>query len=139
MAEELKDKPSTPFRVPPGIRLVRVNAATGRPAQPGESNVIYEAFKPDTVPTGGEEQVLDINAGVMGLGYGAISGIGAAEDQPAAGAPMPEESPGSSAAPSLPVPNPSPEISPVPSATLVPSPGPNSPEEPAVPQAGGLY
>jgi penicillin-binding protein 1A len=59
MMQALKDKPPTPFRVPPGIRLVRVNAATGRPAQPGDSLVIYEAFKPDTVPTGGEVEVLD--------------------------------------------------------------------------------
>jgi penicillin-binding protein 1A len=59
MAEALKDKPPTPFRVPSGIRLVRVNAATGRPAQSGESGIIYEAFKPGTVPTGGEIEVLD--------------------------------------------------------------------------------
>ncbi|HXP98349.1 MAG TPA: penicillin-binding protein 1A, partial [Telmatospirillum sp.] len=70
MTEALKDKPPTPFRVPPGIRLVRVNVATGRPAQPGDANVIYEAFKPDSVPTGVEEQVLENDAGVMGLGYG---------------------------------------------------------------------
>jgi len=59
MMQALKDKPPTPFRVPPGIRLVRVNAATGKPAQPGDTGVIYEAFKPDTVPTGGEVEVLD--------------------------------------------------------------------------------
>ncbi|WP_142849720.1 penicillin-binding protein 1A [Telmatospirillum sp. J64-1] len=51
MAEALKDQPATPFRVPPGIRLVRVNADTGRPAQPGDRNVIWEAFKPENVPT----------------------------------------------------------------------------------------
>jgi len=59
MMAALKDKTPVPFRVPPGIRLVRVNAATGRPAQPGDSNLIYEAFKPDTVPTGAEMDVLD--------------------------------------------------------------------------------
>ncbi len=32
MAGALKDKPATAFRIPPGIRLVRVNAATGQPA-----------------------------------------------------------------------------------------------------------
>ncbi|MTJ80138.1 MAG: penicillin-binding protein 1A, partial [Telmatospirillum sp.] len=86
MTEALKDKPPTPFRVPPGIRLVRVAAATGRPAQPGDANVIYEAFKPDQVPSGGttDEQVLDNGAGVMGLGYGAMPGVDAAEDQPGA-------------------------------------------------------
>ena len=60
MAEALKGKPPVPFRVPPGIRLVRVDARTGRPAELGDSNVIYEAFKPGTVPDGGEEAtVLD--------------------------------------------------------------------------------
>ena len=139
MEEALKDKPSTPFRVPPGIRLVRVNAATGRPIQPGERNVIYEAFKPDTIPSGGEEQVLDNNAGVMGLGYGTISGLGAAEDQPAIGAPTTEVSPGILVAPSAAGPRATSEMAPIPSATLVPSPAPSSPGEPAVPQAGGLY
>jgi penicillin-binding protein 1A len=30
------------------VRLVRVNATTGRPAAPGERNVIWEAFKSET-------------------------------------------------------------------------------------------
>ncbi|MFZ5617114.1 MAG: penicillin-binding protein 1A [Pseudomonadota bacterium] len=45
MAEALKDQPGIPFRIPSGIRLVRVNAKTGRPAGPGDPNVILEAFK----------------------------------------------------------------------------------------------
>ena len=45
MAAALDDKPAIPFRVPSGIRLVRVNEKTGRPAGPGEHNVILEAFK----------------------------------------------------------------------------------------------
>jgi len=50
MKEALKDEAGIPFRVPSGIRLVRVNARTGKPAGPGDSNVILEAFKPDDVP-----------------------------------------------------------------------------------------
>jgi len=46
----LADKPPIPFRVPPGIKLVRVNAKTGLRAQPGDINVILEAFKPGTAP-----------------------------------------------------------------------------------------
>ena len=46
----LKDAPKTPFRVPPGISLVRVNKATGLPAEPGDARVILEAFKPGTSP-----------------------------------------------------------------------------------------
>jgi penicillin-binding protein 1A len=63
MAAALKDKPAIPFRIPPGIRLVRVNAATGQLAQPGDKTVIYEAFKPGTEPTG-EVSVVMGGAGV---------------------------------------------------------------------------
>ncbi|MEE9330145.1 MAG: penicillin-binding transpeptidase domain-containing protein, partial [Parvularculaceae bacterium] len=45
MAAALKDEPAVPFRLPSGIRLVRVNAKTGKPAGPGDVNVILEAFK----------------------------------------------------------------------------------------------
>jgi len=51
MKEALKDEPAIPFRIPPGIRLVRVDAKTGRPAGPGSGRTIYEAFKPGTTPT----------------------------------------------------------------------------------------
>jgi len=50
IAEALKDVPKTPFRVPPGVNLVRVNKATGLPAEPGATRVILEAFKPGTSP-----------------------------------------------------------------------------------------
>jgi penicillin-binding protein 1A len=46
----LKDQPVIPFRVPPGINLVRINSKTGALAQPGEEDVIIEAFKPGEMP-----------------------------------------------------------------------------------------
>ena len=46
----LADKPDVPFRVPPGIKLIRVTAKTGMRAGPGDGNVILEAFKPGTAP-----------------------------------------------------------------------------------------
>ncbi|MHA7870973.1 MAG: penicillin-binding protein 1A [Hyphococcus sp.] len=49
MVEALQEEPGIPFRVPSGIRLVRVNAKTGLPASAGDSNVILEAFKTDDV------------------------------------------------------------------------------------------
>ncbi len=49
MVEALNDVAGIPFRVPSGIRLVRVDAKTGRPAAPGDSNVILEAFKADDI------------------------------------------------------------------------------------------
>ena len=59
MKEALADKPATPFRVPPGIRLVRVNLKTGqRPAAGDEGPVILEAYKPGTEPNG-EAVVID--------------------------------------------------------------------------------
>jgi penicillin-binding protein 1A len=51
MAGALKNKPAIPFRIPPGIHLVRVDLATGLPARPGDKNVIFEAFKPGTEPS----------------------------------------------------------------------------------------
>mgnify|MGYP000847689889 CR=1 FL=1 len=47
----LADKKAAPFRIPPGIKLVRVNGKTGLKAQPGEeADVILEAFKPNEEP-----------------------------------------------------------------------------------------
>jgi penicillin-binding protein 1A len=46
----LADKPAMPFRVPPGIKLIRVDPKTGQRAGPGATSVILEAFKPGTAP-----------------------------------------------------------------------------------------
>jgi penicillin-binding protein 1A len=58
MAAALEDRPAIPFRIPPGIRLVRMNLDTGQPAKPGDRNVIREAFTEDTVPNG-EGDIID--------------------------------------------------------------------------------
>ncbi|HEY7687137.1 MAG TPA: penicillin-binding protein 1A, partial [Dongiaceae bacterium] len=50
MTEALADQPATPFRVPAGIRLVRVNLKTGQRAS--GDGTIFESFKPGTEPTG---------------------------------------------------------------------------------------
>ena len=47
MKEALKDAPDTSFRIPAGIKLVRVNPQTGKPSAPGDTVVITEALKPD--------------------------------------------------------------------------------------------
>jgi penicillin-binding protein 1A len=47
----LADKPAVPFRVPAGIKLIRVDAKSGMRVGPGGGgNVILEAFKPGTAP-----------------------------------------------------------------------------------------
>ncbi len=44
----LKDKPDVPFRVPPGIKLISVDAKTG--VRSSGAGTILEAFKPGTAP-----------------------------------------------------------------------------------------
>ncbi|WP_315720306.1 MULTISPECIES: penicillin-binding protein 1A [unclassified Bradyrhizobium] len=47
----LADKPATPFKIPAGIKLVRVDSKTGMRASPGDGGrTIMEAFKPGTAP-----------------------------------------------------------------------------------------
>ena len=62
MKVALADKPAMPFRVPPGIKLVRVDLKTGARAGPGSERTILEAFKPGTAPPD--------NSSVIGLGGG---------------------------------------------------------------------
>ena len=49
MIDALKDTPAVDFRIPPGLRLYRVSAATGLPVS-GSGPAIYEAYKPGTEP-----------------------------------------------------------------------------------------
>ncbi|MEW6644143.1 MAG: penicillin-binding protein 1A [Pseudomonadota bacterium] len=47
----LADKPAIPFRVPAGIKLIRVDPKTGTRVSPGSGGAsILEAFKPGTAP-----------------------------------------------------------------------------------------
>ncbi len=62
MEAALEGQPAIPFRVPPEVRLVRVDAATGRPATRSQGKVILEAFLPGTIPSG-RETVLDGSGG----------------------------------------------------------------------------
>jgi penicillin-binding protein 1A len=50
----LVDKPQVPFRVPPGVSLVWIDHQTGLRAQPGQEDVILEAFLPGTEPSLGQ-------------------------------------------------------------------------------------
>ena len=47
MKEALANQPDIPFRIPQGIKLVRINHDTGKPAVPTDKSVIVEALKPD--------------------------------------------------------------------------------------------
>ncbi len=67
MTEALAEQPATPFRVPAGIRLVRVDLKSGQRAS--GTGTIFEAFKPGTEPNG---------QGVVIGGSGDMFGTGAA-------------------------------------------------------------
>ncbi|MET0430945.1 MAG: penicillin-binding transpeptidase domain-containing protein, partial [Hyphomicrobium sp.] len=48
--DALGETPPAPFRVPPGIKFVRVDLKTGLRSSADDSNSIMEAFKPDEEP-----------------------------------------------------------------------------------------
>ena len=50
MKVALADKPAVPFRVPPGIKLIRVDPKTGMRLAAGSGGGLLEAFKPGTAP-----------------------------------------------------------------------------------------
>jgi penicillin-binding protein 1A len=52
LKEALKDKPAVPFRVPAGIKLIRIDARSGMRLGPGSEGgrAVLEAFKPGTAP-----------------------------------------------------------------------------------------
>jgi penicillin-binding protein 1A len=76
MEAALRGKPAVPFRVPPGIRLVRVNGQTGAIAQAGDDRVILEALKPSNEVNA--PQVLDAGSYVppTSTGQTATTGVG---------------------------------------------------------------
>ncbi|MGC1349275.1 MAG: penicillin-binding protein 1A [Xanthobacteraceae bacterium] len=75
----LADKPPIPFRVPPGIKLIRVDAKSGMRAGPGDPKVILEAFKPGTAPPDsysviGAETANSGNGGAMSVSPDSAAG-----------------------------------------------------------------
>ena len=58
----LGDTPPAPFRVPPGIKFVRVDLKTGLRASADDTNTILEAFKPDEEPDDGYSLIGFANA-----------------------------------------------------------------------------
>jgi penicillin-binding protein 1A len=76
MMEALKNEPATPFRVPPGIRLVRVDYYTGARAALGAGKVIWETFKPGTEPTGQVNVIQGVANYGQDAGYGSIIPLG---------------------------------------------------------------
>jgi len=74
MAEALEGQEVPPFRIPPGVTLVRVDPGTGMPAEPG-GPAILEAFRPGTEPTwttAGPDESLDDPLPSATLGTGGL-------------------------------------------------------------------
>lgn len=85
MGEAMKGKPAVPFRQPPGLRMVRINPATGALAAMGDKEAIWEAYIPGTEPQEGQSRpVLDTSAtGSASNGAsGAYGSTGGAPGQP---------------------------------------------------------
>lgn len=71
MSEALKGQPNIPFRIPDGIRLVKVNPTTGKASN--DANAIEEAFRlNDIVPT---QQVEITDFGTTPSSYGKETSI----------------------------------------------------------------
>src|SRR5215510_3501938 len=66
----LADKPPVPFRVPPGIKLIRVDAKTGTRAGPETSRAILEGFKPGTAPPSDGYSVVGSDGGDVARPWG---------------------------------------------------------------------
>ena len=65
MRGALADEPGLPFRTPPGVHLVRIDAATGRLPGPDSKTVIAEAFLPGTEPFRRGEDEADDSGGTV--------------------------------------------------------------------------
>jgi penicillin-binding protein 1A len=73
MKMALADKKAVPFRIPPGIKLVRINVRTGLRAQSGEPDTVLEAFKPTEEP--------DDSYSMIGFGQGGGTFVQQREDE----------------------------------------------------------
>lgn len=58
MKDALDTQADVPFRIPSGIKLVRINHDTGKPATPSDTSVIWEALKPESVTRAIKQKVI---------------------------------------------------------------------------------
>ncbi len=65
MGKALEGQADIPFRIPAGVRLVRIDAASGALANDRSDQTILEAFRPGTEPTAAESAVLDTQFGTV--------------------------------------------------------------------------
>jgi penicillin-binding protein 1A len=91
MKEALADQPASPFRIPPGIKLARVNLRTGLRAGEEDPQSIVEAFKPGEEPDDAYSVI-----GFTDQGNGSMQGRDdeSSADDPYAQQPAPRRTPG---------------------------------------------
>ena len=58
MQQAVQEYADVPFRIPSGIKLVRVNHKTGKPATPNDDVVIWEALKPEAALRKAKQKVI---------------------------------------------------------------------------------
>lgn len=82
MEQALASRPAVPFRVPAGIRMMRMNGQTGLPAKSGDDtrSVVLEAFRRGTEPSPNSTTLL-IDGSDGGSGTEIISGGGGVPGQ----------------------------------------------------------
>lgn len=95
MEKALEGTPAIPFRIPPGVRLVKIDARSGELPGPGTSVIIDEAFRPGTEPGmaafAGTDDCLSISGACGNSGSG--SGTFGSFDPRTGEQPVPEGDP----------------------------------------------
>ena len=65
----LADKPAVPFRVPPNIKLIRIDPKSGMRIAAGSPGGLLEAFKPGTAPPDSYSSVIGYEGGGEGRAF----------------------------------------------------------------------
>jgi len=85
MGEALKDVPPVPFRIPPGVRLARIDYLTGLLPGSDSQTTILEAFRPGTEPQRQQESSPFVFGGTAPIDPRVVSGFGFGGPPPASG------------------------------------------------------
>lgn len=67
MKDALDTQADVPFRIPSGIKLVRINHDTGKPATPNDTSVIWEALKPESIKRIEDQKVIGDDSSVTDI------------------------------------------------------------------------
>ncbi|HBH26922.1 MAG TPA: penicillin-binding protein [Rhodospirillaceae bacterium] len=122
--EALEGVPAAPFRVPPGVRLLQIDADTGTRPGPGTVNTLWEAFAPGTEP-GDAAVLLDEDGAIRTVPFLPPVPLLGPEGPDPLLVPAPQEGPGGTYSP--------------PASTAAPPPAQAPPQQGPSTGTGGLY